>query len=163
MVKASTQTFSHEKGLDIKADGCVLLGTISWNVQIMNRYGKILVVLITVAITPLATAEIYKCDGPDGPIYSDKECGPNATDVEIAETSGLSGVSDETKTELAVKKSEREEVSTNKRGAVENVTENKTIISGQAGEWEGDPDRLLKGDPALGQKPLAKPVKKRRD
>ncbi len=68
VVKGEHELSAREKGLDIKADGCVLLGTISWNVQIMNRYGKILVVLITVAITPLATAEIYKCDGPDGPI-----------------------------------------------------------------------------------------------
>ena len=129
----------------------------------MNGYGKILVVLISVAITPLATAQIYKCDGPDGPIYSDSECGPGATNVEIEDTSGLSGVSDETKTELAVKKEEREEVSTRKNEAVENVPENNTVISGQAGEWEGDPDRLLKGDAVRGHEPVAKPVRKRRN
>ena len=129
----------------------------------MNGYGKVLVVLISVAITPLATAQIYKCDGPDGPIYSDSECGPGATNVEIEETSGLSGVSDETKAELAVKKVERKEASTRKSDAVENVPENNTLISGQAGEWVGDPDRLLKGKAVLGNEPVAKPVKKRRD
>ena len=122
-----------------------------------------MIVLITVAITPLASAQIYKCDGPDGPIYSDKECGPGATNVEIDETSGLSGVSEETKTELAAKKEKRTDVNTSKSSAVEDATGNKTVIFGQAGEWEGDPDQLLKEDPAVGKKPLAKPVKKRRD
>ena len=129
----------------------------------MNGCGKILVVLISVAITPLATAQIYRCDGPDGPIYSDSECGPGATNVEIEETSGLSGVSDETKTELAVKKEEREEVNARKNEGVENVPENTTIISGQAGEWEGDPDRLLKGKAVREHEPVAKPVRKRRN
>lgn len=129
----------------------------------MNGYGKILVVLLSVAITPLATAQIYKCDGPDGPIYSDSECGPGATNVELEETSGLSGVSDETKAELAVKKVEREEASTRKSDVVENVPENNTVISGQAGEWEGDPDQLLKGKAVGDHEPVAKPVKKRRD
>ena len=129
----------------------------------MNRYVKILILLISVAITQLASAQIYKCDGPDGPIYSDKECGPGATNVEIDETAGVSGVSEETKTELAAKKAERKDVNTNKSSSAENVAGNKTVIFGQAGEWEGDPDQLSKEDPAAGKKPLAKPVKKRRD
>jgi len=130
--------------------------------QIMNGYGKILVILISMAVTPLATAQIYKCDGPDGPIYSDSECGPGATNVEIEDTSGISGVSDETKNELAERKEQREEASTRPSDAVDNVPENKTVIFGQAGEWEGDPDRLLKGKAAQENKPAVKPVKKRR-
>lgn len=129
----------------------------------MNGYGKILVVLVSMAITPLAAAQIYKCDGPDGPVYSDKECGPDATNVEIEETSGISGVSEETKGELAERKEQREEAKTRPSDAVENVTENNTTIFGQAGEWEGDPDRLLKGEAARENKPVAKPVKKRRN
>ena len=31
-----------------------------------------LVTLVTLVITPAAVAQIYKCDGPDGPIYSDR-------------------------------------------------------------------------------------------
>lgn len=129
----------------------------------MTRYGKILVVLISVAIAPLATAEIFKCDGPDGPIYSDMECGPSAASVDIPETSGLSGISEESKGEVAAKNAERKEVSTSKSGVLQEVTRKNTVISGQAGEWEGDPDLLLKGDPVKGKQPLAKPVKKRRD
>lgn len=129
----------------------------------MNRNGTTLILLISLAITPLASAQIYKCDGPDGPIYSDQECGPGATNVEVAETSGVSGVSEETKTELAAKKAERNDVKTSKSSAVENVAGNKEVIFGQAGEWEGDPDPLLKEDPVAGKEPLAKPVKKRRD
>lgn len=57
----------------------------------------------------MAIAAIYKCDGPDGPIYMDRKCGPDAASVELAETSGLSGVSDEAKADLARKKAERAE------------------------------------------------------
>ena len=46
------------------------------------------------AITPAAVAQIYKCDGPDGPIYSDRKCGLDAANVELKESSGLSGVNE---------------------------------------------------------------------
>ena len=44
-----------------------------------------------------------------------------------------------------------------------NVTENNTTIFGQAGEWKGDPDQLLKGEAARENEPVAKPVKKRQN
>ena len=47
-----------------------------------------LITLITLVITPAAVAEIYKCDGPDGPIFSDKKCGSDAANVELPESSG---------------------------------------------------------------------------
>ena len=47
-----------------------------------------LITLITLVITPAAVAEIYKCDGPDGPIFSDKKCGLDAANVELPESSG---------------------------------------------------------------------------
>ena len=47
-----------------------------------------LTALITLVITPAAVAEIYKCDGPDGPIFSDKKCGSDAANVELPESSG---------------------------------------------------------------------------
>ena len=62
-----------------------------------------LVTLVTLVITPAAVAEIYKCDGPDGPIYSDKKCGPDAANVELLESSGLSGVTEQDKINLAEK------------------------------------------------------------
>lgn len=94
-------------------------------------------VLILLAISPLATAQIYKCDGPDGPVYSDRECGPNAASVELAETSGVSGVSDETKAELAQKKAEREEVRTNNSNVnTNNNSQFNTANTEPAGRWQ---------------------------
>ena len=78
----------------------------------MNRHRTslfILITLVTLVITPAAVAEIYKCDGPDGPIYSDKKCGSDAANVELLESSGLSGVTEQDKTDLAEKKLEREQ------------------------------------------------------
>jgi len=114
-------------------------GTKSLNAKLMNRYQIILIALISLAITPEATAEIYRCDGPDGPIYSDKKCGPDATSVKFADTSGLTGVSDETKAELAARKAEREQASEEAR----KLNNNRTVINNQyttlntapAGRW----------------------------
>jgi len=80
----------------------------AWIPRLLTRFFTGLVFLIALAITPVATAQIYKCEGPDGPIYTDRDCGPGATSVELAETSGLGGISDETKAELAEKKAARE-------------------------------------------------------
>ena len=65
--------------------------------------------LIVLANTSVALAQIYKCDGPDGPIYSDQECAPNAATIEIPDSAGLTGVSDEEISELAEKKSDRDQ------------------------------------------------------
>lgn len=109
----------------------------------MNRYGPIMVTLIALAITPVASAQIYKCDGPDGPIYTDRKCGPDAANVEISESSGLSGVSEETKAELAQKKADREQA----RAEDRNLKKNRTVINNQyttvntepAGRWLNRP------------------------
>lgn len=105
----------------------------------MNRYGPVLVTLIALAVTPMATAQIYKCDGPNGPIFTDRVCGPDAASVEIADTSGLSGVSDETKAELAKRKADREQA----RAEDRKLEKNRTVINNQyttintepAGRW----------------------------
>jgi hypothetical protein len=81
----------------------------------MNRYRTSLITLVTLvtltalAIAPVTVAEIYKCDGPDGPVYSDQKCGSEASSVELQESSGLSGVSEQDKADLAEKKLEREQ------------------------------------------------------
>ena len=93
----------------------------------MNRYKINFIALTLVAITPVATAEIFKCDGPDGPIYSDRKCGPGASNVELSDTSGLTGVSDETKAELAVKKADREQAREERR----KLNNNRTVINNQ--------------------------------
>lgn len=101
----------------------------------MNRYRIILVTLVALAISPLATARIYKCDGPDGPIYSDQDCGPGATNIEVANTAGLGGITDEDKAELARKKAERDidSGSNNGGGAVNNQFNNANTEP--AGRW----------------------------
>lgn len=46
--------------------------------------------LIIIALCPLtAAAEIYRCETPDGPVYSDRVCGEEAIEVQVEETSGL--------------------------------------------------------------------------
>jgi hypothetical protein len=74
----------------------------------MNIYRISMATLIAMAITPMALAQVYKCDGPNGPVYTDRECAPGAAEVEFQDTSGVSGVSDQTKAELAEKKAGRD-------------------------------------------------------
>ena len=97
----------------------------TWKKQFMNRLRSISVTLMALVFTPMATAEIFKCDGPDGPIFSDRECGPDAANVEIADTSGLSGVSEETKAELAKRKADRAKA----REEDPNLKKNRTVIN----------------------------------
>ncbi len=115
----------------------------------MNRYRTslfTLVTLITLVVTPAAAAQIYKCDGPDGPVYSDKECGSDAANVELPESSGLSGVSEQDKADLAEKKQEREQEreqaqSQNQKGSEVN-NQNNVYSTEDPGYWVRDGDRL---------------------
>ena len=75
----------------------------------MGIYKKILVTLILLANASVAMAQIYKCDGPEGPVYSDRECEPNAATVDVLDTSGLVGISEDDKAVLAEKKTARDQ------------------------------------------------------
>jgi len=119
----------------------------------MNRHRTslfTLITLITLVITPAAVAEIYKCDGPDGPIYSDRKCGSAATNVELQESSGLSGVNEQDKADLAEKKQEREQEREKARSqkqqgsAVSN--QNNVYATEDPGYWVRDGDRLRDRD-----------------
>ena len=121
----------------------------------MNRHRTSLFTLITLTtlvITPAAAAEIYRCDGPDGPIYSDKKCGSGAANVEVRESSGLSGVTEQDKINLAEKKLEREQEreqarSQNQQGsAVKN--QNNVYATEDPGYWVRDGNRLRDRDKA---------------
>jgi hypothetical protein len=107
---------------------------------IINRTSLItLVTLAMLVITPVAVAKIYKCDGPDGPVYSDRKCGPDAANVEVRESSGLSGVTEQDKNALAEKKLEREQAreqaqSRNQQGTVVN-NQNNTYAPESPGRW----------------------------
>jgi len=74
----------------------------------MNIYRIIIVALVVFTNGTAAMAEIYKCDSPDGPIYSDKKCAANATIVELSDSTGLTGISDGDKAALAQSKSDRD-------------------------------------------------------
>jgi len=75
----------------------------------MPIFRILITALIALSGTSMAMAQIYKCDGPDGPIYSDQKCAPSAETFELSESAGLSGISDEELSELAEKKSERDQ------------------------------------------------------
>jgi len=121
----------------------------------MNRHRTslfTLITLITLVVTPAAVAQIYKCDGPDGPIYSDKECGSDAANLELPESSGLSGVSEQDKVDLAKKKQEREQEreqaqSQNQKGSEVN-NQNNVHTTEDPGYWVRDRDRLRNLDKA---------------
>lgn len=59
-----------------------------------------------------AVAEIYKCDGPDGPIFSDVKCGPAASELDLSDSLQTSGlgvpVTAAAQTSLAEAKSRRQ-------------------------------------------------------
>ena len=94
-----------------------------------------LVTLLTLIITPAAVAQIYKCDGPDGPVYSDKKCGPDAANVEVRESSGLSGVTEQDKVNLAEKKLEREQArSQNQQGSAV-INHSNSYTTESPGRW----------------------------
>jgi len=40
----------------------------------------------------LATAEVYKCDGPNGPVFSDVKCGSNAEQIDVSDALSTSGL-----------------------------------------------------------------------
>ena len=117
----------------------------------MNRHRASLITLVTLAAlatTPVTVAEIYKCDGPDGPIYSDRKCGSDAANVELQESSGLSGVSEQDKADLAEKKLEREQArSQNQQGSVVN-SQNNVYPTEDPGYWARDGYRLRNLDKA---------------
>jgi hypothetical protein len=118
----------------------------------MNCHRASLFTLIILVITPAAVAEIYKCDGPDGPIYSDKKCGSDAANVELLESSGLSGVTEQDKANLAEKKLEREQEreqarSRNQKGSEVN-NQNNVYTTEDPGYWVRDGDRLRNLDKA---------------
>ncbi len=121
----------------------------------MNRHRASLITLVTLAalaITPATVAQIYKCDGPDGPIYSDRKCGSEAANVELQESSGLSGVTEQDKTDLAEKKLEREQEreqarSQNQQGSGLN-NQNNVYTMEDPGYWDRDGNRLRNRDNA---------------
>jgi hypothetical protein len=121
----------------------------------MNIYRISMATLIAMAITPMALAQVYKCDGPNGPVYTDRECAPGAAEVELQDTSGVSGVSDQTKAELAEKKAGRDlERERNRSTSNAAVTNYQTQTPGD--EVNG---RWLRGRNRPGNRePVARPV-----
>ena len=108
----------------------------------MNNRRATIAALISLAVTPMTAAQVFKCDGPDGPIYSDRECGPGATNVELSETSGLGGISDKTKADLAEKKSERAQARNRSNYTTVNNKQNGALTTENSGRWVRGRNRL---------------------
>ena len=110
----------------------------------MSIYKKILVTLILLANASVAMAQIYKCDGPEGPVYSDRECEPNAATVDVLDTSGLVGISEDDKAVLAEKKTARDQAEnlnhTNDDALM--VNQNDTLTTQNDGRWVRGRDQL---------------------
>jgi hypothetical protein len=121
----------------------------------MKTYKIFLLALISMAIAPFATAQVFKCDGPDGPIYSDRECEPGAEKVELSQSSGLGGISDETKAELAQKRQAREQ-ERNQASNAGTVNNQYNVASDQnTGVWRRGRPRV--NNPA-NKVPVARPL-----
>jgi len=117
-----------------------------------------LVILATLVITPTAVAQIYKCDGPNGVIYSDRECGPDAANVKVRESSGLSGVSEEDKNTLAAKKLEREQAQGQNQQTRPNNNQSSSYTTESPGRWTYGRNRLRDRDNSSIAVPVKKPV-----
>jgi len=137
----------------------------------MTSSKSTLIALIALAITPVANAQIYKCDGPDGPIFSDQKCGPDAATVDVSVSSGLGGISDETKNELAAKKADREKARKNNKNGATSKNQNSALSTDYVengqwvnGQWIRRPIlRPGRGTPKPVQLPAAKTGGKRRN
>ena len=154
-------------GLNHTTDEGESCSTNTRNAQITINFRVVLIALISLAITPAATAKIYKCDGPDGPVYSDMECEPDAAQVELSTTPGVSdGVYDETIVELAEKKANRQEPNNSNNNQTNISNRNSTETTEPAGRWERNPrqltDRDVSRDPKPTQQPKPKPSVKRK-
>ena len=126
----------------------------------MNNRRTALVVLMALAITPMATAQIYKCDGPDGPVYSDRECGADATHVELSTTPGVSsGVYDEAIVELAEKKAGREQAHNSNIDHTDFSNLNSAGTTEPAGRWVRNPQQIKNRIDSRDPKPTTKPVR----
>ena len=108
----------------------------------MSIYKKILVTLILLANASVAMAQIYKCDGPEGPVYSDMECEPNAATVDVLETSGLVGISEDEKAVLAEKKTARDQAYNRTNDDALMVNQNDTLTTQNNGRWVRGRDQL---------------------
>jgi len=116
----------------------------------------------------MAAAQIYKCDGPDGPVYSDRECGADATHVELSTTPEVSGgVYDEAKVELAEKKAKRAQARNSKQARNSNIDQNEignlnsTVATEPAGRWVRNPQQIKKRIDSRDPKPRTQPAQPR--
>ena len=156
------------EGLDHTADKGVSCSITTRSTQIMRNCRTALVALIAIAIAPMATAQIYKCDGPDGPVYSDQECGPDAEHVELSTTPTVSdGVYDEAIAELAEKKEIREQTRNSNQTHNSNIKQtdlnnlNSAEITEPAGRWVRNPQQIKKRIDSRDPKPTTKPAQPR--
>ena len=126
----------------------------------MNVFKSFSIILFLLASAPLAADTIYKCDGPDGPIFSDKPCAPDASTVTVKDTTGLSADYDGVRSDLAEKKTAR-----NQEGALSKNNQKvnpqpQTYTSESNGRWVRGRERL--GSREKPSQPIARPVTPRK-
>jgi hypothetical protein len=122
----------------------------------MNR---LLFLLLLAA--PLAQAQIYRCDGDQGPVYSDKPCGEQAEVVTVQDSSsGISpGPSDDVKDYLASKREERANDRAQQQAAPNNPAQPPLVVTegqnyGYPVYWPGNGNRPVRPKP---QPPIQPP------
>ena len=131
----------------------------------MNRYFTGAVILMSLAFTSVANAEIYKCNGPDGPVFSDTKCGPEAKSVEIETTSaGLGGVYDDAIAQVAKDRKQRAA----EREAARKQKADTPVILNEYNTYNTQPDAYWLNRPYIrpgyrpgnrpGQRPKPKPL-----
>ena len=101
----------------------------------MRVFKTAITVLVALTGTSVGVADIYKCDGPDGPIFTDQVCGPEATTIQHEETSGLGGVYDDAKAEQERNRAQRQA----EREAANNLKTNPTVINNQFSTFNTEP------------------------
>lgn len=68
--------------------------------------------LLSLFFSTTCMAQVYKCDGPDGPVFSDVACGPTASELDLTDSLKTSGlgvpVTAETQNNLTEAKNRRQ-------------------------------------------------------
>lgn len=67
---------------------------------------------LSLMFSAVSMAQVYQCDGPDGPVFSDVTCGPSASELDMTDTLKTSGlgvpVTAETQADLTEAKNRRQ-------------------------------------------------------
>jgi len=130
---------------------------------------KVLIVTALMLVPGFAQADIYRCDTPNGVVFSDRECGDSSEVVTLAdETAGISvGPSEEVRERLAEQKAERAQAREERAERLANQpvqVPTPVVIERQGyptypGFWGNRPPALRPPPPLRPLPPVAPPVR----